>query len=451
MENKLGLDYAGMNISRLYVKILIPTLLGMISTILVTIVDGYFVGRYAGSDALAAVNIASPVFMLGAGFGLMFGVGCSIVSAIYLSKNKLKAANVNFTQAVLTANIFVFILSLFILVNVEEIARLFGSTDVLQDMVVTYIAILAPSLTFFMMMSIGMFVIRLDGSPKYAMFCSMVPAILNIIADFILVGCYGMGVKGAVLATSGSFVVGGCMAIAYFVFFSNKMKFCRLSLSCKGLVYAFKNIYAMCSLGFSAFVSELAIALMILVGNYVFLKYLGEDGVAAYGVICYYFPIFFMINNSFAQASQPIISYNYGIAAYGRISVVFNLSLKLALLTGIILTVVFAFIPEFFVSVFLDSTYESYRLAVNGFPYFALGFTFLALNIVAVGYFQSIRKIFESNLLTFLRGYVFLIAFFITLPMLLGINGIWLAIPFAELCTCMVFGIMVLRKRHRLS
>lgn len=191
----------------------------------------------------------------------------------------------------------------------------------------------------------------------------------------------------------------------------------------------------MCRLGFSSFLCETAIATMMFVGNYVFIRYLGEDGVAAYSIACYFFPIVFMVYNAIAQSAQPILSYNYGAKCTARVRETFRLALTTAILCGagvFLLTWIFS---HQIVGMFLDSSYPAYNIAVKGLPLFASGFVFFGINIVSIGYFQSLERDCPAMIVTLLRGFVLVLLCFWILPIIWGSWGIWLAVPMSELLT----------------
>lgn len=220
-QNKqTGLDYAGGKVGRLFSAIFFPTLLGMIFNALLTVIDGIFVGQGVGPNGIAAVNIIAPLFMIVTGTGLMFGIGTSVVSGIALSQGDNRRAGVFMTQACVVS--FAIILTLCILLSLFPVAsaRLFGSSDALLGYAVDYLTWLVPGMAFLLIQCIGMMVIRLDGSPKYAMMCNVVPSVINIFLDYYLVFPCGMGVKGAAIATSASIVLGALMVIVYFIRFS---------------------------------------------------------------------------------------------------------------------------------------------------------------------------------------------------------------------------------------
>ena len=202
------IDFGSMNIPVLFRKIFFPTLLGMVCMACITIADGIFVGRGVGSDALAAVNIVAPIFMVTTGIGLLFGVGSSVVASVHLSQRKVKAANINITQALLVSLLLMAAgISLVMLFN-KQTAYMLGSSDQLLPLVLEYMNWIVPFSIFSMLANIGMFMIRLDGSPKFAMLCNVVPALINVVLDYVFVFPMQMGLTGAALATALAEVAG---------------------------------------------------------------------------------------------------------------------------------------------------------------------------------------------------------------------------------------------------
>jgi Na+-driven multidrug efflux pump len=438
-----------MNIPKLFGKILIPTLLGMLFSATLVIAEGIFVGKGVGSDGLAAVNILCPLFMITTGIGLMFGVGASIVASIHLSQEKVKAARINITQALLMGSILMVLLSALVMCFHKEVAYLFGSTDRLLPLVLGYMDWLTPFLVFQMIMSMGLFLIRLDGSPVYAMLCNAIPAVINILFCYIFVIRLNWGMKGAGMAYSIGIAIGGLMTIIYILFFSSTLHLYKLKISRKSMNLSIRNIGYMVKLGSSAILGELAIACMMLVGNYVFIDALGEDGVAAFGVACYCFPLCFLVNNAISQSAQPIISYNYGTGNRKRVNKTVRLSIVAALLCGFAATVATIFFCEPLVGLFLKKGCNAYEIAIQGLPYFALGYVFFAFNIACVGYYQSVEKARQATVYTFLRGFAFMLVCFLTLPWLLGNIGIWLSVPCSEILTALVIaGYFICKKKE---
>lgn len=418
-----------------------PTLLGLIFNALITIVDGIFVGQGVGPDGIAAVNIIAPLYMVLTGGGLMFGIGASVMAGIALTQKEERRASIGVTQACLFSLILISLLIVVLILFPEGIARMLGCSDELLPNALDYLVWLIPGMFFLIFECIGMMVIRLDGSPKYAMYCNIIPAVINIVLDYWLVFPCGIGVKGAAIATSASIAIGGLMVLVYFVWFSYAIKF----------VWSLKRLWVSLSnqvrIGSSAFVTEIAMSVMMLTGNYVFMIYYGENGVAAFSIACYLFPLIFMISNAVAQSAQPIISYNYGAGAEKRVAPAFRISLIVAAICGTLSFASLAVGAKGIVSMFISPDSEAGRLAVSGLPIYSVCAVFFALNISFIGYYQSIEKAMKAMVFTLLRGIVFLIPMFCLLPAVFPEAGVWMAIPASEILTLAV--ILVTYRRHK--
>lgn len=440
-----AIDFERDRVSFLFRKLLIPTLLGTIAMSAVTAIDGIFVGHGVGANGVAAVNIVVPIYQIMSGIGLMVGAGCSVVASIHLSQQNRKVAQLNISQAIIFISLFVAIISVLIFAFSEQVARVLGASDTLLPQVQDYLRCIMPCYMFQMWSMIGLFIIRLDGSPRYAMWCNIVPAVLNVFLDWLFIFPLGMGVKGAAIATSISIIVGGIMALVYLLFSADTLQLVSLKLSRKSIMLAFRNIGYQCRIGSSSLFGELTLAVLIFVGNLVFMKYLGDMGVGAFGIACYYTPFFFMMGNSVAQSAQPIISYNYGISRWEEVTEARKLLLSTSVAIGVVVALFFVFVPDKLVALFVDASSEAGQIAIDGFPYFAMGVIFFILNVAIVGYYQSVEQIKRASIFVFLRGFALLVPCFILLPKLLGTVGIWLAMPLAELITLIV----ILVSSHR--
>lgn len=440
-----AIDFEKERVPVLFRKLLIPTLLGTISISAVTAIDGIFVGHGVGADGVAAVNIVVPIYQIISGLGLMIGAGCSVVASIHLSRQNTRVAQLNISQAIILTSLLTFLLCVSVMTFPEQTARLLGSSDTLMPQVVDYIHWIMPCFVFDMWSMIGLFIIRLDGSPRYAMWCNIIPAVLNAVLDWLFIFPLGMGVKGAAIATSLSITVGGIMALVYLLFFANSLKIILLKISKKSIRLALRNIGYQCKIGSSSLFGELTLAVLVFLGNLIFMKYLGDAGVGAFGIACYYAPFFFMVGNAVAQSAQPIISYNYGISRWKEIREARKLLIGTSVSIGIFVALLFIFIPDKLVALFVDTTSEAGQIAIEGFPYFATGIVFFILNVAIVGYYQSVEQIKRATVFVFLRGFSLLLPSFILLPKLLGTKGIWLAMPLAEVTTTLLIGIFFLK------
>ncbi len=430
-----AINFENDKVSVLFRKMLVPTLLGTVCLSAVTAIDGILVGHGVGSGGVAAVNIVVPIYQIMSGLGLMIGAGCSVAASIHQSRKNLKAARLNISQAIILSSLLVLMLTAVVLSFPAQVARMLGASETLMPQVLDYLHWIMPCFMFEMWSMIGLFIIRLDGAPRYAMWCNIIPSLLNAVLDWVFIFPLGMGVKGAAIATAISIALGGIMTLAYLLFFARSLKLLPLKMSRKSMMLAFRNIGYQCRIGSSSLFGELTLAVLIFIGNIVFMEYLGDTGVGAFGIACYYAPFFFMMGNSIAQSAQPIISYNYGISRWKEVREARRLLLLASVVTGVAVTLLFIFIPDKLVALFVNPTGEAGRIAIDGFPYFAAGIVFFILNVSIIGYWQSIERIKKAVLFVFLRGFALLVPCFIILPKLLGTEGIWLAMPLAELTT----------------
>ena len=444
-----SIDFSSGKVSTLFRQLFIPTLFGSLSICAVTAIDGIFVGQGAGSDGVAAVNIVVPIWILFSGLELMVGSGCSVVAALHLSKGNDKAARLNVAQALMFTLVVTLIGCSVIMLIPERVARLLGASDTLMPQVLDYMLWITPCFLFQVWSTIGLFVIRLDGAPKVAMWCNVANAVTNAVLDWVFIFPLGMGVKGAAIATGISVVVGGVIAMGYLLFFAKRLKPKMPKWSRRSCGLSLRNVVYQCRIGFSSLLGEVMLAVLVLAGNIVFMQYLGDDGVGAFGIVCYYTPFIFMMGNSIVQSAQPIVSYSFGRGDGERVRKARLLMMKVAVLFGLGVTLVFVLFPELLVALFIDVTCRAGVLAVEGMPLFASGFVFFVINICVVGYYQSIEQVVPAVVLMLLRGVVLLLPCFVFLPMLLGNAGIWLATPLAEMITVVLFSMYALGRKWR--
>ncbi len=438
LMNKDRLDFGNERIGRLFRMMFFPTLIAMFSNSLLNICDGMFVGHGVGPEALAAINIVAPMFLLTTGIGLMFGIGASVIASIRLSEGNVRNARTIMTQAYLAGAVIFGAIILLTLLYTRPLLYLVGCSPALEDPATDYLLWLLPGFFFFYLQCVGMMLVRLDGSPKFAMGIQIATAVCNIFLDWLMVFPLQWGIAGASIATSISCVVGGSLVLVYFLRYSDKLKFIRLDLSRKSLSGLLRNVSHMARIGFATFIAELALGIMIVTGNYMFISMLGEDGVAAYSVGCYLFPLIFSVSNAVAQSAQPIVSFNYGAGRMDRVTQALRISLMTGAICGAVVSLLMWVGSPLLTAIFLPSDTPSFSYAVHGLPLLGLSAVFFALNIVMIGYYQSLEKAAGSTIYMILRGIIFLVPSFIILPGLIGTDGLWLAIPAAEVLTLLV-------------
>lgn len=443
-----SLDFKSMSVGKLFTKLLVPTIMGMAASALFTVVDGIFVGNGIGSDAMAAVNISAPIFMIITGVGLMFGMGGGILTSINLSQGKKKVANINFTQSVIALVFISLVMTLLLTIFPHKIATLFGSDEYLMDMVVEYLFWFSISLPFTVLVVALPFFIRLTN-PNISMWAMLAATVVNIILDYLFIFVFKWGLFGAAIATDIGEFVGAAIMIIYLFRHSIAIRFVWLKLSVKSLLLTLRNVGYMIKLGFSVFLSEITISVMIISGNYVFMDYMGADGVAAYSVICYLFPIIFMVFNATVQSAQPIISYNYGCGQMKRSDNALRLSMLFTLAFAFSIMLLFICFTRSIVTLFIpDTASAAWGYAVAGLPLFATDYLFFGINIIIIGYYTSIERLRRAISLTVLRG-ILPVIFFFTLPLLLDVNGIWLAVAAGDITTTVVIVILLIVDKVR--
>ena len=442
-----SIDYKGTAVGKLFRRFLFPTVMGMVFSAVFVITDGIFVGRGIGSDALAAVNLTAPLFTLGTGLGLMFGMGGSVVASVNLAQGKRRVAQINITQSLVIPALLIALLSALLIHCHKPLLLLLGTPPELmvpaREYLVWFTLFLAPLAVF----NILMFIVRLDGAPRFAMACNIMAACINIVLDYLFIFEFGWGLAGAAIATGIGYIVGSGVMLRYMLRSSRTLHFVKLKTSYKSLRLTARNLGYMTYIGFPALLSELAISCLMIVGNYTFIRYIGKDGVAAYSIACYIFPIIFMVYNAIGQSAQPILSYNFGAGNGARVRKAFRLALLTAVAAGLGFFGLTALFSRWIVAMFIDSSCPACAIAVRGLPLFASGFVFFAVNIVSIGYFQSVERPRPAMAVTVLRGFVFMAACFFGLPLLLGVEGIWLAVPLAEALTFAVVAAIYGRTR----
>ena len=290
-----SIDYKGTAVGKLFRRFLFPTVMGMVFSAVFVITDGIFVGRGIGSDALAAVNLTAPLFTLGTGLGLMFGMGGSVVASVNLAQGKRRVAQINITQSLVIPALLIALLSALLIHCHKPLLLLLGTPPELmvpaREYLVWFTLFLAPLAVF----NILMFIVRLDGAPRFAMACNIMAACINIVLDYLFIFEFGWGLAGAAIATGIGYIVGSGVMLRYMLRSSRTLHFVKLKTSYKSLRLTARNLGYMTYIGFPALLSELAISCLMIVGNYTFIRYIGKDGVAAYSIACYIFPIIFMV------------------------------------------------------------------------------------------------------------------------------------------------------------
>lgn len=421
----------------LFNRYFFPTLAGMLGTSLVTMTDGIFVGRSVGADGVAAVNLIWAPLMLLLGLGLMLGMGSSVLASVAIAQNDDERARKNVTQSFAAGVAITALIVGIMLANPLATVMVLGASTTLAETAMTYMMYLVPGFLFNIIAIIGLFVLRADGAPRTTMWATIAPGILNVLLDYLFMFPLGMGIKGAALATSISYVL-GCSIVLYYLV-RKARHLALLNIFRKKAREGFRrNVRRQCGIGLPALLGEAVMSITMLLGNLLTAKYIGDAGVAAYGLICYYLPYVFLVGNAIAQGAQPLISFNHGINNQGRVLKIQRMAIIYALTAGVLIGICFYLLNRPLTALFLPLDTTAAEIAVKAFPFYALCTIPYIFNIASIGYYQSIERPAPAILFSLLRCAVFLIPTFIVLPQIIGTTGIWLSITVSETLTAFV-------------
>ena len=442
------LDFKNDKVMALFFKQLFPALLGMIASAIYVVVDGIFVGQGVGSNGIAAVNINNPLMTFVSGLGLMFGMGGGVITALHLSRGQRIAARRVMTQTVLSTFIISVIITLLLCTFPHTVGYWLGADQTLIDDVATYMFWYAQCFPFMVMMTVLPFFIRLTN-PNVPMWALSIGAVLNVILDYLFIFVFHWGLAGAAVATDIGQTIGALIMFFYLLHPNRVVSFIRPKINLRTTLFTLRHIRYMMILGFSVFLGEITVSIMGVAGNYAFMQHLGPAGVAAYSIVCYVFPVIFMVFNATVQSAQPIISYNYGCGQLVRSQQALRLALLFAVGMAALMAFTFLFVSSPIVSLFIpDHTNAAWQIAVDGLPYFAADFVFFGINTVIIGYYMSLERLHSANVLTLIRGMLPVI-FFFTLPSYLGNIGLWLAVALADFGTTLTILLFIALKRYR--
>ena len=419
-------------IPSIFFQYAIPSVLGMLAISSAGIVDGFFVGNYVGASGLAAINISLPIFSLLFGLSLMLAVGSSVVSGKLMGQGDGESASIIFTKTLLVVTFFSLLICAILLYNLETILHLFGADTDLTNIAIEYLSVMLIFTPFFMSGIVLDYFVKVDSRPTLAFFALLLSAVINVVLDWYMIVCLDKGIFGAALATGIS-----QLALIFILlphFFSKKatLKFVKPIGSYIKIVKAAGN-------GASEFVNETSVGITTLIFNYIMIKSLGVEGVAAFSIINYILWIGVMISFGVSDSLPPIISKNFGAKKPERIASFLKYALTSVFLTGLIMIALITIFPNELSNLFLGDSNEQTKLIVLGFAALVWPvFLFNGTNLTISAYFTAIHKPVPSATIAVLRSLVFPVFFIFSLPLFLGTNGIFLAIPVAELFTFVI-------------
>ena len=426
-------------ISSVFFQYSILSVLGMLAISSASIVDGFFIGNYVGDFGLAAINITFPIFSLLFGFALMLAIGSSVTSGKLIGEGDIKSASMIFSKTIICITLFSFITSTILFLNIETILYLFGANENLTKIAIEYLSIMLIFIPFLMIGIVLDYFVRVDNRPNLAFIALLLSAFINVVLDWFMIVYLQKGIFGAALATGIS-----QLALIFILlphFFSKKatLKFVKPIGNYIQIIKASYN-------GASEFVNEISVGITTLIFNYVMIKNLGVEGIAAFAVINYLLLIGIMISFGISDSLQPIISKNFGAKENKRIEEFLKLAFATVGLVGFIMIFLIIFTPTSLANVFLEDTnYKTKEIVLNFAMFIWIAFLFNGVNLVISAYLTAIHKPLHSMIIALSRSFVFPLIFIFILPFLFEIQGIFLAIPIAEFITFIIA--IVLYKR----
>lgn len=410
----------------------IPSIVMMIFTSIYGVVDGFFVSNYVGKTKFAAVNLIIPFTMILSAFGFMIGTGGSALVSMKLGQKMKQEANETFSMLIKVTIIVGVILSVLGVIFTRDIAILLGATEDLLEPCVTYGRILLVALVPFMLQNVFQSFLVTAEKPKLGLIVTVTAGLTNMVLDFLLIGVIRGGVVGAALATGISQVVGGVIPLIYFA---------RKNNSELRLVPAKVNLRALgktCFNGSSELMTNISMSLVSMLYNLQLLKYAGENGIAAYGVIMYVNFIFVAVFIGYAIGTAPIIGYNYGSGNKMELKNVFRKSICFNLVTGVFMCVVAILMASLLAEIFVGYDEELYEMTKRGFIFYSLSFVVMGINIYGSSFFTALSNGLVSALISFLRTLLFQMVAVLVLPLMFGLDGIWISVVVAEVMAMVV-------------
>lgn len=431
MENILIFDSEKQVRFKKLLRYIIPTWLTSLFNTVYTIIDGIFVAACVGTDALAAINIVYPIVNVLTGISLIFAAGGSAVAALHIGGNRKNEASCSFSVSVTASILLGSLVSLGILLHLSGILNLLGATGLTMADCRIYALFWLLGTPVVIGKELFTYFIRVDGAPAYSLATALSGGILNIVMDYILIGCFQMEILGAALATMLGLLLSFCMGLYYFLRKRNFLSFTLHGLSFWEAVHCMVN-------GASEFVDQLAIAVTTIVFNRTALTFAGEDGVAAVSIIMYLQFLFIGVYFGFSMGISPSLGYAYGDKKKGVCRILERYAYRFFAIAPPVIYALTYFLAPLCVSCFAPSASPVFSIAVSGMRIYGLGFLFAGINIFSAIRMMAYGKGHFSGAITFLRSFALLLAFLTFLPKIWGMNGIWLAVPAAEFLTMLV-------------
>ena len=410
----------------------IPTIIMMIFTSIYGVVDGLFISNVEGSDAFAAVNLIMPFVMILGSIGFMIGKGGSALVSKTFGEGNNEKANRIFSMLIFFLVGAGIILSIVGITFLNPIAKLLGAKGEILTSSVLYGRVLLIALVPFLLQNAFQSFLVTAEKPGFGLIISIIAGVTNMVLDFLFIYVFRLGVVGAALATAISQFVGGIIPFIYFLRKNRSMlRLIKTKLDKKAL-------FQSCGNGSSEMLTNISTSLVNMLYNMQLMKLVGADGVVAYGIIMYVGFIFSGTYLGYSVGIAPIVGYHYGAGNKDELKNLFKKSLILIITTSIIMTILAEILSKTLASIFVSYDANLLQMTTTAIRLFAISYIISGINIFASSFFTALNNGFVSALISFLRTLVFQIIMILVLPLILGLNGIWLAVVVAELLALIV-------------
>ena len=446
MKNTGSNDVLTGKIKSLYFKYLTAAFGSALISSIYGVVDMAMVGQYQGPNGTAALAVVSPIWNIIYSLGLLMGIGGSVLFSTLRgeSEQNRKKSNEYFTASLMGTAILAVITWIAIIFFDRELLTLFGAEETLLPLAQRYLFPVKFAVPSFLLTQLMAAFLRNDGNPGLATKAVLSGGIFNVFGDWFFVFALDMGVMGAGLAT----VMGSVFSLLIMLtHFFSKRNTLRLERPAK-LVSMLKSISVT---GFSTFFIDVAMGILTMLFNRQILRYSGTDALSVYGIIINISTFVQCCAYSIGQASQPIISTNFGAHQGKRIREILKYALGTAAVFGLIWTALAEFAPNFFVRIFMTPTDSILKIAPAIIRSYGISFLLLPLNIFSTYYFQALMKPSVSFIVSVSRGAVIGGILIYLLPIISGADSIWFAMPVTELTVAIYVAIMMTRYTKRLS
>lgn len=412
-----------------YLKSLLPSVLTMIFLSFYTTIDGFFVSRYAGSDALAGINIVIPITCVTFGVAVMLATGAGAIIGEHLGRKEVEQASRVFSFMCLVLLAFSAAFTALGVAFLRPIAVLLGSSERLMPHVLPYALVVLLGTVPMAFKLFFEYLVRSDGNSKVGLAMSVVGLVLNVGLDYLFVGVFRLGTLGAAWGTTLSITASALIGLVYFLRFGN-IRFARPKADGRVLLKS-------CTNGSSEMFTEFSTGITTLLFNLLVMKYFGEDGVAAVTIIMYIYYFFISFYMGIAVAVAPVVSYNVGAEKPRKIREMLRYSFCTIAITAVLILATSLLGGPAIIHLFVQSG-NVYDITWQALRLFSPVFVFIGFNVFLSGYFTALGNGLTSAVISLLRSLVLVVLFIAVLPLLLQENGIWLTMPFSEAVTVLV-------------